>query len=243
MSRHLFSMVVAALAFALACLPARAGMIVCNDTGQEVSLAIGWSAGSAWNSSGSYNIKSRDCALPLKGALTNRYVYFYAEAGSVKWEGGNNSAWFCANHKDKFDYSFEVDPPCDGYRFRRIDVGNSQQYTLNLTENRADPKDAAINCSSQISKGRDEFVSCWIRQMATAKQRKILDCMRQTDTAASMAVCASKNYISGDAAKVADCSLKYSENKSTVAFARCIANGQIGEQEAKISRLRHQEPR
>jgi uncharacterized membrane protein len=234
MPRYLVSVVAAGFVLAFQWLPAHAGIIVCNDTGLQVSVAIGWNSGKAWDSRGWYNIKPRDCALPLSGELTNRYVYYYAKAGNLKWQGGNDGAWFCADPRRKFHYSYEVDPPCDGYVFRRVDAGVSQQATIKLTESTTDPKTAAINCRSKIAEGRDEFVRCWTRQVATEKQRIILNCVEETDTAASLAICATKNHISGDAARIADCSLRYSEHKQTVSFARCIGGGRIGEKEARL---------
>ena len=95
----------------------RAGFIVCNDTGVTVSVAVGWTpGGDTWKSAGWFNIEPRDCALPITGALSNRYIYYYAEGKSLRWEGGESSAFFCANHQYSFNYD-DSDSTfgCDGY--------------------------------------------------------------------------------------------------------------------------------
>lgn len=142
--------------------PAWAGVIFCNDTGVTVSVAVGWperiSASAEkpnWNSSGWYNIKSRECALTLRGPLKTRYVWFYAEAGGAKWQGGENSANFCSEPTNKFDFSYLIDPAgCHSYSYRRIDTGDALQYTVSLTEGEADPARAAKRCESEIAKGK-----------------------------------------------------------------------------------------
>ncbi|MBV8565097.1 MAG: DUF1036 domain-containing protein [Methylobacteriaceae bacterium] len=148
---------------------ASAGFIVCNNTGIEVSVAVGWFENDAWSSRGWYNVKPRDCELAIAGPMTNRYVYYYAEGGSMKWEKGEDSGFFCANYTSQFYYALPTDPKCDGYSFERVDIGDNQEYIITLTESRTDPATAALNCEEKMSEGRDAFVACWTRQVATGK--------------------------------------------------------------------------
>jgi uncharacterized membrane protein len=207
---------------------AHAGFILCNNTGVPVTATVGWFENDAWSSRGWFNINPRECALTISGALTDRFIYYYAEGAGLKWQGsGEGSAFFCANHTSQFYYSLKENPSCDGYTFIRVDTGDSQQFTQNLTESTTDPASAAVNCESKIAEGRDAFIACWTRQVATEKQRQILDCVQSTSTSASLAVCASKGYVDNRITDAADCALRYSQNQGTAEFAKCLSNGYI----------------
>lgn len=214
--------------------PANAGFFVCNDTGVKISVSVGWAEGDVWNSKGWFNIEPRDCALAVEGVLSNRIVYYYAEYESLVWSGGDRSAFFCADHQNRYHYALREDPPdCEGYDFKRIDTGGEQQYTIRLSEGTVDPQTAAANCADRLS-DRDDFVKCWTREVATYKQRKILDCIQNTDTNASMAVCAAANSLDGDAAPIADCTAKLADDHSPAAFGRCALKGQFNAQQAAL---------
>jgi uncharacterized membrane protein len=215
-------------------LPARAGLILCNNTGAVVYAAVAWYAEPNWYSRGWFEISPRDCSLPIAGLLNNRYVYYYARANGLTWEGGQNSRFLCANHDTKFYYNLTGSPPCDGYDFRQIDAGSNQEFTQNLSESTTDPKTAALNCGAALNDGSDDFVKCWTREIATERQREILDCARTMDTPASIAICASKGSLDGDARRIADCAQTYAENKQSAGFVGCIADGTLDDTSAKI---------
>jgi uncharacterized membrane protein len=215
--------------------PTKAGVFVCNQTGLDLYLAIGWQEGDKWSSRGWWQIKPRECAHPLHGAIENRVFYYYAEnAGrSLKWRGGLESAHFCTTN-EKFYYSFVADPPCKGENFRKVDAGVDEQYTLHLTESQMEPAQAAQECASRISEGRDAFTKCWIRNASTTTQRKILDCWDEAATPASFAICASRGNISPEVASAADCVSKYNANSSGTALVSCLSKDRLSEQEQRI---------
>lgn len=213
---------------------ASAGFFVCNDSGVEVSVAIGWTINNRSQVHGWYNVKPRGCTLPtpLEGPINGGYYYYYAEGGGLTWEDNVQGGFYCADHKNKFDYGYanneyQSGQACEGYNFREINIGESTTWKLRLTETTTDPKTAAINCQNKLSEGSDAFISCWTRQVATNRQRQILDCVQNTNTSASLAICASKGYLNDDAQKAADCSLKLYQDKSPGNFARCLNNGYL----------------
>jgi uncharacterized membrane protein len=227
-------LVLVALVSLAYCLPARAGLILCNNTGVEIFTAAAFYDGTNWISTGWYDIKPRDCQLPVQGPLNNRYVYYYAQGGGLSWEGGDNSAYLCADHQKAFTYNLTGAPPCEGYNFRQIDVGDNQEFTQNLTETSTDPKTAALNCQSEISAGRDAFIQCWTRQIATSRQREILDCVGNTDSPSALAICASEGALNPDAKKAADCAEAYADNQQTVGFVKCMSGSYLDDKSASL---------
>jgi hypothetical protein len=181
-----------------------------------------------------YEISPRECSLPIAGLINNRYVYYYAKANGLTWEGDPDSKFLCANHDKKFYYDLTSSPPCDGYDFKQIDVGNNQEFVQNLTESTTDPKTAALNCGAALNEGEDDFVKCWTREVATERQREILDCARTMDTSASIATCASKGSLDGKAKQIADCAQTYAENKQSAGFLGCIADGTLDDRSAQL---------
>jgi uncharacterized membrane protein len=214
--------------------PAQAGIFICNDTGTKLYVAIGFQENDDWSSRGWFSVSPRECINPVHGALPNRYYYYYAEGGNLVYGGGDNSGFFCIHPKDKFYYSQA--PGCTGKNFRRIDVGESDQYTFSLTETSKDPLVAARNCAGYINDGKAAFAKCWMKQVATDKQKHILDCVSQTSSAAAMAVCATKGSLSSDGRRVAECAQEYAETKTPRLLARCLARGQIDEKTEDLIR-------
>jgi len=102
------------------CVPARAGLILCNNTGVEIFAAVSFYDGTNWISSGWYEIKPRDCRLPIHGPLNNRYVYYYAQGGGLTWEGGKNSVYLCADHHKVFTYNLTGARLARGIIFDRL---------------------------------------------------------------------------------------------------------------------------
>jgi hypothetical protein len=163
--------------------------------------------------------------------LTNRYVYFYGEGHGLTYAADDNSGFFCADHSNRFFYTYNISNStnCDGYAFRQIDIGPEviDDYTLTLTETPTDPRTAASNCQDKISEGQDAFVSCWTRQVATSRQREILDCMQTTSDAASLAICAAEGGMSAQEKSAAECTSQYAASKATTDFMKCMANGEL----------------
>jgi uncharacterized membrane protein len=224
---------VAFLLFLLGNAPANAGIFICNDTGIKLYLAIGYKYKDDWAASGWYAIEPRGCTTPIQGLLINKYYYYYAYGLGISYGGdGNNS--FCIDENDKFDY-IDV-PDCTKRSFIQIDTGNQDQVTINLIENPRDPLKAAEACNQYISDGRDAFAKCWMRQVASVKQRQILDCVENTQSNAALAICASKGYLSDDAAKAAKCAQEYANRKLPRELMNCLADGALSEENARLLR-------
>jgi hypothetical protein len=84
-----------------------------------------------------------------------------------------------------------------------------------------------------MNDGRDAFIKCWTRNVATSTQRKILDCWDKTKTYASFGICSSSGYINRDVATVVDCVDKNSNSPWNASMAACLANGRMSEQDAR----------
>lgn len=216
--------------------PASAGFSICNDAGVPITVAIGWRENNAWSSEGWWNIAPRQCATPLSGPLQNRQYYYYAESsnGALKWHKGPDAGFFCADQENEFYYSLVTDPPCDGYEFRRVFVGEELDYTIRLNEREPDPKQAALNCTDQMARGREDFAECWIRNVASVKQRRILDCWDRTETYSSFAICANEDSLRPDSIKIADCASKFADKREGGEFLSCVGRGQITPDQARV---------
>lgn len=222
------------LALALGCHPVHAGLFVCNNTSQPVDVAVGYlDADRDWVARGWFVIQSRECGPLLLGQLTRRYYYYYAKSldGRAVWND-KDGAHFCTS-QDKFHYTSNSDN-CKGERFRKLDVGDDDQRVFYLTE-KQDPTAAALKCADQRSSGADAFAKCWLRQMATAKQEKILGCIDSTKSKASFAICAAnaQGTLDGKALMVATCANKYNETKRGDEFLSCAAGSAMGQREAE----------
>lgn len=219
---------------------AQAGLFVCNNTGGEIAVAVGWFENQKWVSRGWYRVTPRNCGATLLGALDGRYYYYYADmiGSNLHWSGeaDGDGSYFCTT-ADAFyidSTSAKSHADCNGQVFSKLDVGDSQQYTLTFTESTNDPTTAALNCSSQIGSGIDSFSKCWVRNIATDRQKKILDCIDHTRSKASLAICINKDHMSGDVYKLATCADSYNESKRGDAFLNCIARGQLNEDQARV---------
>jgi len=58
--------------------PARADLRVCNKTRVLVNLAVGVGSGDDFATEGWWTVTPGSCATPIRGALTDRFVYLYA---------------------------------------------------------------------------------------------------------------------------------------------------------------------
>lgn len=141
--------------------PAHADLIVCNQSGETLSVSIAYhkSANDAWTASGHYPIGNNDCDDILLFDL-NETVYYAAMIGTrithplsgqttsfcvdmedeyeVIWDGDNNSPWY----KD-LDYKSDEFRPCEDihsdYRqigFHKISSADSYDHcTVSLGSN------------------------------------------------------------------------------------------------------------
>jgi uncharacterized membrane protein len=209
-------------------LPANAGVFVCNETGARVSVAVGYDEGNSSSSHGWYNLSPNDCVNPIVGAIPNYRFYYYAHGNGMEWVDDEEGGYFCTS-KAAFDYWLASD--CEGHNFREVNTGGQDQYTVRLTESRKDPAQAARDCASTMSEGRDAFIKCWTRNVATSTQRKILDCMDQTSSYASFAICSTRGHLDKDTAAAADCIAK---NSGTTSIATCLAKGRLSEQDTRL---------
>ncbi len=213
--------------------PAKAGLFFCNDTGQSVYIAVGWNEEGRWLSQGWYNVKPRECGSTILGILKSTFYYYYAHTENLTWSGeGSNEGYFCTSNKAFFYVNNDTN--CTGYTFKRLEVGDADQFTQTLIEAQKDPKQAALNCQGEITKGSDAFAKCWMRNIATSKQKDILDCYDKTASFASFTICANKDSLSADEYKVANCASDYNRTKVGGDFLKCLGQGQITAEQARV---------
>lgn len=124
---------------------AQAGFTICNRTGYEASLAVGYyDKNDGWVAEGWWSIAADECSRTVDGPLGGDIVYFYGEGERGSWSAGpkQEGGYFCAGD-DAFTASnidFENDrrPSCtDGLasvQFREVRVGRARNVTLDLTD-------------------------------------------------------------------------------------------------------------
>ena len=115
---------------------ARAEPKFCNQTKEDVSLAIGFKSPESdqWTSEGWWNIKPNDCKTPIDGILKARYYYYYADSDSGKWSG---DFIFCTKD-EKFTIEGDKDCKSRGYApegFKEIDIGEETSKEIDFTDN------------------------------------------------------------------------------------------------------------
>jgi uncharacterized membrane protein len=216
--------------------PAKAGLFFCNETGQAVDIAVGWNEDGTWLSRGWFHLQPQECGATLLGVLKNTFYYYYAETAGdqgLVWSGTEGGGGFFCTSDKAFNYRND-NTNCAGKTFHKVIVGDADQYTETLVESQTDPKRAALNCRGEISNGRDAFAKCWMRNVATNKQREILDCYGKTATYDAFAICASKDVISADAYKVANCASAYNRTKIGSEFLKCVGQGTLTDEQARI---------
>lgn len=118
----------------LLCASAQAELRVCNKTGYQASVAVGYQDGKKWVSEGWWNIDGGKCAVVVQGKLRYRNYYLYAthEIGG----GWGGDYYFCTSAKS---FTIVGDKNCDdrGYDrngFYKVDTGDSTSHTANLTD-------------------------------------------------------------------------------------------------------------
>lgn len=234
--RAAFFAALAALAVFYLTTAAGAGVFMCNATSNVVYTAYGYKEDGQWISRGWRKFKPNECNLLVAGVPQNNNFYYYAhsESGGVKWKGKSKAThgYFCAHPTKKF-YYINTTEKCDGYTFRPVDLDGSEQYTVTLIEKR-DPKGAALKCRSEIADGRDAFAKCWMRNVATERQKEILNCWDKTGSYASFALCANKRNMTNKQIQIADCTSQYNKDRIVARFADCIANGNLSDENRRL---------
>ena len=219
------------------CREANAGLFFCNDTGLKVAVAVGWPDGPAWLSRGWYRLEPRECtSTGILGVLRNHYYYYYIDSleSDVSWSGkGSGDAGVFCTSQAKFFYENDTEK-CEGKEFIKLDVGDAQQYTLHIIEGDKNPEKAALDCQGEIVNGIDRFSKCWVRSIATDKQRRILDCIDKFTAKVDLALCASKNDLSPSSFQIATCADKYSQDRRGDIFLNCVADSQLTTEQARL---------
>lgn len=130
------SIILVLLAWGASTTPASAELRLCNKTGAQVGVALGYrDPSSGWVSEGWWNLPANGCEVVLTGPLSARYYYLYAvdyQAGG-EWGG---SAYMCTREKEFTIHGIE---DCFARGFERtgfveIDTGEQQSWTVQLTE-------------------------------------------------------------------------------------------------------------
>jgi len=112
---------------------ASADFTVCNQTASAVELALAYQQGDVWISEGWWSAGAGGCATLVEGNLHNQFFYVRGESESKNWEEDFS---FC--YRDAA-FTIQGDEDCSarGYKsggFMEVDVGNSEDFTLELTE-------------------------------------------------------------------------------------------------------------
>ncbi|MGN6551186.1 MAG: DUF1036 domain-containing protein [Pararhizobium sp.] len=113
---------------------ARADFRVCNGTKDLVGVAIGYRAAAGWTTEGWWQVPATSCATLIKGQLSSRYYYLYAEdaARGGRW-GGDVDMCVADNEfkivgvKDCFARGFER------MGFKEYDTGRQGSWMVQLT--------------------------------------------------------------------------------------------------------------
>lgn len=144
------SFVAGALALAVCPAAAMAGLEICNETGVQQSVSIGYKKGGDWVSEGWWNIAPGACAEPVGGALTNRYYYYRTSAAGQVFAGDGYS--FCTQG-DAFTIVGDTECEARGYHtadFAVIDTGETaKRFSFKLAALAAGKDSAAKGKSAQ----------------------------------------------------------------------------------------------
>jgi len=125
----------AGLVWLVAASPAQAWYKFCNKTKAEVSVAFAYRENGEWVSEGWWSIKPGNCSTVHSEDLDQQKYYFYADSDESDntWSGDSS---FCTLEK-KFTITGNTNCKSRGYKprgFKEIDVGDSVDWTTNLTQ-------------------------------------------------------------------------------------------------------------
>jgi uncharacterized membrane protein len=115
--------------------PAYADLRVCNETGDPISVAMGYKADRGWQSEGWWVAAPSQCATVFQGNLNSRFFYLFAadDIGGGAWDG---NVYMCTRD-DTFTIFGVEDCLARGYErtgFFEVDTQNKSDWTLQLTD-------------------------------------------------------------------------------------------------------------
>lgn len=126
---HRFFVTLAATCFAST---AAADFVVCNESGYDVSVAIGYSSGGQWVSEGWWNAANDECVTPISGALQLQYYYLRVTSNDVDFPMENHT--FCTV-SDAFTITGDLNCEARGFQtstFVEVDTGDATEYVFPL---------------------------------------------------------------------------------------------------------------
>ncbi len=123
------------LAALCASTPARADLRICNQSSNQVSVALGYRADKGWQSEGWWVAPASKCAVVYQGDLHSRFFYLYVadDIGGGAWDG---SVFMCTRDESFTIFGVE-DCLARGYErtgFFEVDTQNRTDWTLQLTD-------------------------------------------------------------------------------------------------------------
>ena len=123
------------MALAASAAPARADLRVCNQSTNQVSIALGYRAEKGWQSEGWWVAPAGKCAVVYQGDLHSRFFYLYVadDIGGGAWQGNN----FMCTRDESFTIFGVEDCLARGYErtgFFEVDTQNKPDWTLQLTD-------------------------------------------------------------------------------------------------------------
>lgn len=117
--------------------PALADLRVCNQTGNQVSIALGYRAARGWQSEGWWVAPPGECAVVYQGDLNivSRFFYLFAadDIGGGAWDG----SFFMCTRDESFTVIGVEDCLARGYErtgFFEVDTQDRSDWMLQLTE-------------------------------------------------------------------------------------------------------------
>ncbi len=123
---------------ALASMPAKADLQLCNRTASKVQAAVGYKDKDGWVSEGWWSANPQACMKLVQGSLQARYYYIYA---IDRQKGGNwgGKALFCMKEKI---FTIRGINDCQGRGFEQqgffeVDTGEKSDWTVNLSDDKA----------------------------------------------------------------------------------------------------------
>ncbi|WP_082092448.1 DUF1036 domain-containing protein [Devosia epidermidihirudinis] len=131
--------------------PAKADLRICNETGNPVSVALGYRADRGWMSEGWWQAPPGDCRVLYQGTLERRFYYIFAadDVGGGAWDG---TVFMCTRDETFTIFGVE-DCLARGYErtgFFEIDTQNRTDWTLQLTENADGPAVVGPDASEDL---------------------------------------------------------------------------------------------
>ncbi len=115
--------------------PAFADLRLCNMTSSRVGVAIGYRDPQGWVSEGWWNLRPNACETLIKGTLTSRYYYVYAQDYDRGGEWAGRTP-LCTRDKE-FQIRGAEDCLARGFertRFFEVDTGEQKHWTVQLVD-------------------------------------------------------------------------------------------------------------